>query len=664
MNISNLWQTDWSRFASLLIILPMVAVAQVRDLGIPVAEQGHAPVARAAIRQDVFTEPTIYEQYMLELVNRARANPGAEASRLGISLNEGLSAATIADTPKQPLAFHPLLIDAARDHSSWMLDNEIFSHTGVGSSSPGDRMAAAGYPFSGAWSNGENIAWSGTTAANIDLAQYTLQLHEDLFHSPGHRENILQNGFDEMGIGLIPGDFGGYNALMGTQNFAASGGTPGPLVTGVVYQDVNGNGFYDPGEGLGRVEVQLTTGGQTQTYSTGGYALAYTGAGTQNITFSGGELGATVERSFTASGINVKVDAILGELTQTYSLSVNLDGLGQVESDPSGIACPGRCSADFAPGTAIRLTASADAGWQFDGWSDACSGSATLLCTVTLDQHQSVMARFSEVVSAESYPLNVSVAGPGQVVSAPQGIACPGDCTQEYPGETVVTLIAVPDNGASFLGWNGLCADSESSCTLTMDASRTALVSFTTEDEDEGDVGTYDTEVYTLFIGYFGRPPAPVGVDYYGGLMESSAGNWRILADDFWNSPESQGLYPPGLSTRDKINQVFNNLFGRSATTAGLDYWEGLINDGVVSLPEIAYTVAYNADTGDTAIVNAKRQTALLWVQRLDTAEEQAAFATTAGQRAARAFLAGIVTSSPASQSSVDQAIADMVAGR
>lgn len=41
-----------------------------------------------------------YEQYLLELINRARADPGAEAARLGISLNQGLSPGTIWDTEK------------------------------------------------------------------------------------------------------------------------------------------------------------------------------------------------------------------------------------------------------------------------------------------------------------------------------------------------------------------------------------------------------------------------------------------------------------------------------------------------------------------------------------------------------------------------------------
>ncbi len=41
-------------------------------------------------------QPTAHEQYFLELVNRARANPGAEAARLGLGLNDGLAAGAIA----------------------------------------------------------------------------------------------------------------------------------------------------------------------------------------------------------------------------------------------------------------------------------------------------------------------------------------------------------------------------------------------------------------------------------------------------------------------------------------------------------------------------------------------------------------------------------------
>ena len=82
------------------------------------------------------TYPTAVEQYVVELINRARANPAAEAARDGIDLNEGLKAGTISPAAKQPLALNPYLTDAARGHSQWMIDHDTFNHTGANGSSP------------------------------------------------------------------------------------------------------------------------------------------------------------------------------------------------------------------------------------------------------------------------------------------------------------------------------------------------------------------------------------------------------------------------------------------------------------------------------------------------------------------------------------------------
>ncbi|HHI81607.1 MAG TPA: CAP domain-containing protein, partial [Rhizobiales bacterium] len=144
------------------------------------------------------------EQLMLELVNRARLDPAGEAARYGIDLNDGLPPGTISADAKQPLAMNPLLVDAALGHSQWMIDNDVFSHTGAGGSSPGDRMSSAGYSFTGSWSWGENISWQGTTGTP-DLTAYVYSQHESLFKSSGHRENIENDYFREVGIGQISG---------------------------------------------------------------------------------------------------------------------------------------------------------------------------------------------------------------------------------------------------------------------------------------------------------------------------------------------------------------------------------------------------------------------------------------------------------------------------
>ncbi|MCU0779944.1 MAG: CAP domain-containing protein [Akkermansiaceae bacterium] len=257
-------------------------------------------------------EPTAHEQLMLELVNRARANPGAEATRLGIGLNQDLPAGTITNTPKQPLAWHAALIQAARGHSQWMLNADKFDHTGSGGSTWTQRVQAAGYPLGGGYAVGENIGW-GPSPGAVDLVVQAVERHDDLFRSAKHRLNICQGSFDEAGIGLLAGVFtidgGDWNASMVTQDFAYSGLTSGPLVTGVAYHDFNGNGFYDVGEGIQGVIVNVSGSAfHTVTAAAGGYAVPVpAGAATRTVTFSHG--GLAVDKSVTMTGsANQKVD--------------------------------------------------------------------------------------------------------------------------------------------------------------------------------------------------------------------------------------------------------------------------------------------------------------------------------------------------------------------
>src|SRR5262245_35764838 len=145
-------------------------------------------------------ELTAHEQLLLELVNRARLDPAGEAARYGIDLNQGLAAGTISAAPKQVLAPNANLAAAAQNHSQWMLNNDVFDHTGAGGSDPGDRMRGAGYSFSGTWRWGENISWRGTTGA-LNLTANIASHHEGLFESAGHRQNILGD-FREIGVGV------------------------------------------------------------------------------------------------------------------------------------------------------------------------------------------------------------------------------------------------------------------------------------------------------------------------------------------------------------------------------------------------------------------------------------------------------------------------------
>lgn len=252
-----------------------------------------------------------WEQMLIELVNRARADPPAAAVRYGVTLNEGLSPGTISAAPKQPLAPNQILRDAAGDHSQDMLDRDFFSHINPDGESPFDRMKNAGYAYTTA---GENLSWTGTTG-KLDRDGAIFSHHEGLFESPGHRVNILGPSFREIGAGVRHGVFtsgNDFNASMVTEKFGARSGNP--FVTGVVYEDVIvEDDFYTIGEGLQNVTVTAvdTSSGTefvTQSGPSGGYSLRVP-TGTYTVTALGGELDQPITtRDVVVGAENRKVD--------------------------------------------------------------------------------------------------------------------------------------------------------------------------------------------------------------------------------------------------------------------------------------------------------------------------------------------------------------------
>ncbi|MEO5322229.1 CAP domain-containing protein [Mesorhizobium sp. CC13] len=226
------------------------------------------------------------EQYLLELINAERAKVGA-----------------------QPLAFDNDLSEAAENHDKWMLATDIFSHTGSGGSSPTSRMKSAGYVLTGTWATGENIAWA-TTRAPTGYTDEVKLLHTNLMNSSGHRANILNPTFREVGLGFEVGDYKGRTSAFVTEDFAKSG--TDLFLTGVAFDDKDGDRFYDPGEGMGTISVTARNSlGQTfktTTSAAGGYDLVLK-PGTYTVTFSGTNI-ATSTKTVSIGTKNVKVDLI------------------------------------------------------------------------------------------------------------------------------------------------------------------------------------------------------------------------------------------------------------------------------------------------------------------------------------------------------------------
>lgn len=80
---------------------------------------------------------------------------------------------------------------------------------------------------------------------------------------------------------------------------------------------------------------------------------------------------------------------------QALSVAMSGTGAGAVTSSPAGISCGASCTASYAAGTSVTLTASPATGSSFAGWSGACTGTGA--CTVAMTTARSVTATFNAV---------------------------------------------------------------------------------------------------------------------------------------------------------------------------------------------------------------------------------------------------------------------------
>ena len=270
---------------------------------------------------------TAREQLMLELINRARMNPDAEADRYNISLNEGVSSSDrISSSPKEVLAGNDKLGTAASSHSKWMLRNDKFAH--VETKGTPDfyeetftkRITKAGYTY---LTGGENIAYIAA-GGSLDLTKTIFDMHRNFFvdagiSGRGHRVNILGEGYREVGIGHEAGTYNGMNASMVTTDFGTRANTV--FITGVVYDDIiKDDDFFSVGE---QTAGRNVSSGDASDFTGegGGYELEYVWpGGTKTVTFNLAT--GSVEAVVALNKTNVKVDVVNGDEIWTNASSL------------------------------------------------------------------------------------------------------------------------------------------------------------------------------------------------------------------------------------------------------------------------------------------------------------------------------------------------------
>lgn len=317
------------------------------------------PASAAPTVQYSHGDPSGIEQYTLELINRARMGPPQEGVFLTTQTNPTIQqayaffnvnasqvqSAFAVITPASPLAMNPILLATARAQSQDMQTFNYQDHTSQDGRSFSTRIQQAGY-FG---SLGENIysfvpAAGGTLFAhagfNIDWGVPGLEHREAIMGFPAPVSPALssQATWREVGIGLVqapPNAPQHANEWFVTHDFGEAYSTSPfgpaniPFLVGVVYTDLDADGFYTAGEGAGGITVMPDVGLNFAITSTsGGYAIPLQnlppGTTSITITFSGPALGTRqVVRNIPLNGTrNLKADVIIQASTSTRLINL------------------------------------------------------------------------------------------------------------------------------------------------------------------------------------------------------------------------------------------------------------------------------------------------------------------------------------------------------
>ncbi|MBA3936684.1 MAG: CAP domain-containing protein [Planctomycetes bacterium] len=279
--------------------------------------------AAAEVYQAPDAEPTPAETLILELMNRFRADPAAEADFIVAHYGKPNGIFGSADTamflkevkalkPMPPVVMNLALLDAARKHSFYMIQNglghvEEPGKPGFSGASPWDRMKLAGYQGGG---GGENafVGAQGPLDSHVRFIVDDGAGPGGMQPGRGHRANMI-GSFREVGPGAVPNGRG----LSVTHDLSSRGAAR--LVGGVVYIDLDDDKFYSMGEGKDGVLITASDGSHATTWSSGGYALELKSAGP--ISLKAEYHGQQFTKTFPAAADNIGFSWVIAPQVET-----------------------------------------------------------------------------------------------------------------------------------------------------------------------------------------------------------------------------------------------------------------------------------------------------------------------------------------------------------
>lgn len=146
------------------------------------------------------------------------------------------------------------------------------------------------------------------------------------------------------------------------------------------------------------------------------------------------------------------------------------------------------------------------------------------------------------------------------------------------------------------------------------------------------------TDVQKLYIAYFNRPADPAGLAYWAAqnlTLKGIAENFALQAE--YSSTNA------GLTSTQILSNVYLNLFGHPADTAGLAYWSNLVANGTLSLNSAAVTILLGAQGSDLTAVNSKTTAAAGFTAAVNTTAEIQAYSGATANAASKTWLSKVL---------------------
>ena len=156
-------------------------------------------------------------------------------------------------------------------------------------------------------------------------------------------------------------------------------------------------------------------------------------------------------------------------------------------------------------------------------------------------------------------------------------------------------------------------------------------------------VNTHVEAVQKLYVAYFNRPADTAGLDYWTNVVEAQKGSTTAVSAAFAAEAEYKTAFA-GMTNAQVVNQVYLNLFGRAAETAGQAYWADLMASGSITIDKVVAEIAKGAQTTDAEAYENKVSGATAFTAQLDTKAEQDGYRGAAANTAAKAFITSITT--------------------